>query len=78
MQYIKSHSNYVYRTRHKITSEGTIFERDITTIGGRNQFAPGQVPIYKSGNFIITINNTENNVKDYNKTLTKLHHTKTI
>lgn len=67
MQYIKSHSNYVYRTRHKITSEGTIFERDITTIGGRNQFAPGQVPIYKSGNFIITINNTENNVKDYNK-----------
>lgn len=65
MRYIKSHSNYVLKTRHKLTNDGTIYERDITTIGGRNQFAPGQVPIYKSGNFVITINNTESNVNDY-------------
>ena len=68
MRYIKSHSNYVLKTKHKLTNDGTIYERDITTIGGRNQFAPGQVPIYKSGNFVITINNTESKVNDYSKT----------
>lgn len=63
-KYIKSHSNYVIRTKHQATNDGTIFERDITTIGGRDQFARGQVPIYKTGNFVITINNDRS---DYNK-----------
>ena len=56
-QYIKSHSNYVLKKRHQDVSDGTIWERDITTIGGVNQFSPGQVPIYKSSNFIITVRN---------------------
>ena len=55
--YIKSHSNYVLKKKHQDINSGTFFERDITTIGGLNQFSRGQVPIYKSGNFIITVNN---------------------
>ena len=63
-KYIKSHSNFVERTRHQLTNDGVIFERDITTIGGRDQFARGQVPIFRSGNFVITTSN-DNSV--YNK-----------
>lgn len=55
--YIKSHSNYVLKKKHQDINSGTIYERDITTIGGLNQFSRGQVPIYKSSNFIITVNN---------------------
>lgn len=55
-RYLKSYSNYVLKSKHQNTSNGTIYERDITTIGGRDQFAPGQIPIYRSGNFVITTN----------------------
>ena len=55
-KYIKSHSNYVINEKHQTTNDGTIYERDITTIGGRDRFTPGQVPIYRSGNFLITTN----------------------
>lgn len=58
-QYIKSHSNYVLKKKHQAVNNGDIYERDITTIGGLNQFAPGQIPIYKSGNFIITVGNKD-------------------
>lgn len=57
MAFIKTYSNFVIKQKHKDSNVGNIYERDITTIGGLNQFAPGQIPIYKSGNFIITINN---------------------
>ena len=60
-KYIKSYSNYVLKTKHQQTNNGTIFERDITTIGGRDQFAKGQVPIYRTGNFVITTNNDISN-----------------
>ena len=60
MAYIKSYSNYVLKRKHQDINSGTIYERDITTIGGLNQFAKGQVPIYKSSNFIITVNNENN------------------
>lgn len=60
-EYIKSHSNYVIKTKHQNLNDGYIYERDITTIGGLNQFAKGQVPIYKSSNFIITVNNDISN-----------------
>lgn len=63
-KYIKSYSNYVLKTKHQSTNDGTIYERDITTIGGRDQFAKGQVPIYRSGNFVIT---TNNDYADYKK-----------
>ena len=59
-KYIKSYSNYVLRKKYQNVSGGTIFERDWTTIGGTNKFTAGQVPIYASSNFKITINNTAN------------------
>lgn len=56
-RYIKSYSNYVLKKKHQTINDGIIYERDITTIGGRNQFAKGQIPIYANGNFVITTNN---------------------
>ena len=64
--YIKSHSNYVLKSKHQTINDGTIWERDITTIGGLNQFAPGQTPIYKSGNFIITVRDDKRASNQYN------------
>ena len=55
--FIKSYSNYVLKNKHQDVNNGYILERDITTIGGVDQFAKGQIPIYKSSNFIITVNN---------------------
>ena len=58
-KYIKSHSNFVLKTKHQDTKDGVIYERDITTIGGRDRFSKGQVPVYRSGNFVITVNNED-------------------
>lgn len=51
---VKSYSNYVIQEEHQTTKKGKIYERDITTIGGRNSFDAHQRPVYTSGNFIIT------------------------
>lgn len=59
-KYIKSYSNYVLRKKYQDVSGGTIFERDWTTIGGTNKFVAGQVPVYASNNFKITVSNTVN------------------
>lgn len=64
--YIKSHSNYVLKSKHQTINDGTIWERDITTIGGLNQFAPGQTPIYQSSNFIITVRDDRRGSNQYN------------
>ena len=56
-KFVKSYSNYVLKSKHQETNNGVIYERDITTIGGRDRFSKGQVPIYRSGNFVITVNN---------------------
>ena len=65
-KYIKSHSNYVLSSKHQSINDGTIWQRDITTIGALNQFAPGQTPIYRSGNFIITARDDRRVTKQYN------------
>ena len=67
MALIKSHSNYVLKKKHQEIEDGTIWERDITTIGGVNQFSPGQIPIYKSSNFIITVRNDGKISNQYNQ-----------
>lgn len=64
--YIKSHSNYVLKSRHQDVKDGTIFERDITTIGGVSDFPNGQTPIYRSNNFIITVRNDGRYANQYN------------
>lgn len=66
-KYIKSHSNYVLKSFHQSINDGKIYERDITTIGGLNQFAKGQEPIYRSGNFIITVRDDGGISNQYNK-----------
>lgn len=67
-KYIKSHSNYVLKSKHQALGDGsTIFERDITTIGGLNQFAQGQKPIYRSNNFIITVRDDGGISNQYNR-----------
>lgn len=68
MPFIKSHSNYVLKSKHQDVNDGTIFERDITTIGAVDQFSPGQTPIYRSNNFIITIRNDGRPANQYNTT----------
>ena len=68
MALIKSHSNYVLKKKHQKVSDGTIWERDITTIGGVNQFARGQVPIFRDNNFIITVRNDGSVANQYNRT----------
>lgn len=64
MAYVKSYSNYVLKKKHQNVDDGTIYERDITTIGGRDNFSFGQVPLYNSGSFVITVNNDDNVQKD--------------
>lgn len=64
-KYIKSHSNYVLKKKHQNINGGIVYERDMTTIGGLDQFAKGQVPIYKSSNFIITVNNEHSPSRDF-------------
>lgn len=51
--YVKSVSNYVIQEKHQTTNKGDIFERDITTISGRNFYNKNLRPVYNSGNFII-------------------------
>lgn len=57
-EYIKSHSNYVIKKKHQDVNDGTIYERDITTIGGVDSFNANETPYYQSGNFIITVNDS--------------------
>ena len=66
-KYIKSHSNYVLKSFHQLTNDGTIFERDITTIGGVGNFPTSQVPIYRSNNFIITVRDDGGISNQYNR-----------
>lgn len=65
-QYIKSHSNYVLKSKHQSITDGTIWERDITTIGGLNTFTPHQTPTYRSNNFIITVRDDGGVSKQHN------------
>lgn len=66
MAFIKSHSNYVLKSKHQNVNDGTIYERDITTIGGVNQFSKGMTPIYRSNNFIISVRNDTGSTNVYN------------
>ena len=65
-KYIKSHSNYVLKSKHQSITDGTIWERDITTIGGLNTFTPHQTPTYRSNNFIITVRDDGGVSKQHN------------
>lgn len=55
-RYIKSHSNYIVQKKHQDVNDGKIYEYDAVTTGNIDQFSAGQIPIYRSGNFLITVN----------------------
>ena len=78
MALVKSHSNYVLKSRHQDVNDGTIYERDITTIGGVNQFAKGMTPIYRSNNFIITVRNDNSSTNVFNNTNWERNDTGTV
>ena len=65
-KFIKTHSNYVLKSFHQSINDGTIYERDITTIGGVGHFPSSQTPIYRSNNFIITVRNDSGISNQYN------------
>lgn len=64
-RYIKSTSTFVKKKFHQNTNDGTIFERDWFTTGAVDKFLPNETPIYANGNFIITVNNDNNQIRDY-------------
>lgn len=78
MALVKSHSNYVLKSRHQDVDDGTIYERDITTIGGVNQFSKGMTPIYRSNNFIITVRNDNSSTNVFNNTNWERNDTGTV
>ena len=65
MAYVKSYSNYILRSKHQNVNDGTVYERDYTTIGGVGNFTKDQTPIYQTGNFLMTVGTDKVNVKPY-------------
>ena len=65
-KYIKSHSNFVLSQKHQDIKDGTVLDRDITTIGGISDFPSSQVPIYRSGNFLISVRGGSKPTNEYN------------
>lgn len=54
MGYTKSHSSYTIKKKHQEVEDGTIFERDISTVGGIVERFNGESITYNSGNFVLT------------------------
>lgn len=57
MGLIKTNSNYVIRKKHQTLDNGTVFERDFTTIGGVGDSFNSKEYTYKQGNFVFKVNN---------------------
>ena len=66
MPLVKIHSNYVLKKKHQNVSDGTIWERDMSTVGGLNNLTSGQTPIYQSGNFVISVRADNKTSNQYN------------
>ena len=57
-KFIKSYSNFVKEVTHQYTKDGTILEREWTTVGGKNDYTPTGPVLYQSANFIVEGNMT--------------------
>lgn len=60
---IASKSLYTIRKRHQVTSNGTIYENDYTTIFPNEALFSSEVPLFADSNFIYRIRATENKKK---------------
>ena len=57
-KYIKSNSTFTLRKKIQDVNDGSIFERDWTTLEGQKlRFGKGKTPIYTDGNFVFTTAN---------------------
>lgn len=56
----KFYSTYIRSSKHRNVSNGTIWERDWTTLGERHKMEPGKVSYYGYSNFIFTENGIAN------------------
>ena len=52
MGLIKSYGNYVIQKKHQLVNDGTIFERDYSTIGGIGDNFNSSQKVYQQGTFI--------------------------
>ena len=53
-RYTKISSKYILAKRHQNIAQGTLYERDWTTIGNVHRLEPGKRPYYGDGNFLFT------------------------
>lgn len=56
----KFYSTYIRSSKHRNVSNGTIWERDWTTLGERHKMEPGKVPYFGYSNFMFTDNGIAN------------------
>ena len=66
MGLIKSYSNYVLQKKHQQINDGTVFERDFSTVGGVGDAFNSEAKMYRQGTFVFTINNEIITPKIYN------------
>ena len=55
MGLIKSYSNYVVRKKHQLLNNGTVFERDFSTVGGVGDTFNSEYKFYRQGTFVYKI-----------------------
>lgn len=53
-RYTKITSKYILAKRHQDIAQGTLYERDWTTIGNVHRLEPGKRPYFGDGNFLFT------------------------
>lgn len=53
-RYTKSVSTFTIRKRHQLINNGSIFERDWTTLGERHAIEPGKRRVYSDSGFLFT------------------------
>ena len=67
MAYIKSYSNYVIQQKHQVLNNGTVFERDFSTVGGIGDTFNSNQKVYRQGTFVYSINGEIITPKLYSK-----------
>ena len=67
MGLIKSYGNYVIQKKHQLVNDGTIFERDYSTIGGIGDNFNSSQKVYQQGTFIYGLNGEIVSNKIYNR-----------
>lgn len=67
MGLIKSYGNYVIQKKHQLINDGTIFERDYSTVGGVGDNFNSPQKMYQQGTFIYGVNDEIVSNKIYNQ-----------